>query len=93
MHITRASVVICETRMWFVVRVVGFTTGHRTMSILLPQFNRAIAQAVSRRLLTVEAWVRSRFVVDKLALGQFFTCQYQFHRCSIFIHVSSGGWT
>jgi hypothetical protein len=52
---------------------------------------RAIAQAVSRRLPTAEARVRSQsghvgFVADKVALGQVFSeyfgfsCQFLFHR-------------
>jgi hypothetical protein len=39
------------------------------------------------------------FVVDKVALGQIslrifrFPLSISFHRCSIFTHISSGGWT
>jgi hypothetical protein len=67
--------------------------------ILTPHLNlrfwgRAMVQAVSRRPLTAEAWVRSwvspcRILVDKVALGQVFPpvtwvfpC-VSFHRCSI----------
>jgi hypothetical protein len=63
-----------------------------------------MAQAVSRRLPTAEAQPRSQispvgFVADKVALGQVFLEPFgfplsvSFHRCSIFIHVSPGGWT
>jgi hypothetical protein len=47
---------------------------------------RDMAQAVSRRPLTAEAWVRSRvvhvgFVVDKVALGQVFRLVLRFFPC------------
>jgi hypothetical protein len=58
---------------------------------LLSSKGRAIAQAVSRRLPTAAAWVRSRsghvgFVVDEVALGQVFSeyfglpCRSSFHQ-------------
>jgi hypothetical protein len=63
--------------------------------------NCAIAQAVSRLLPTAAAWVRSQvgFVVDKVALGQFFSeyfgfpCQFSFHRLLPNHHLSSGAGT
>jgi hypothetical protein len=65
--------------------------------------SRAMAQAVSRWLLTAEFQIRAKVcpcricVVDNVALGQVFPFSFpqsvSFHRCFIFAHVSSGGWT
>jgi hypothetical protein len=56
-----------------VIRDAAFLAGHAT------------AQAVSRRLLTVEAWVRVHvgFVVDKVAMGQVFLPGLRFFPVSI----------
>jgi hypothetical protein len=77
-----------------------------TLALLFPNVNsgqfRAIAQAVSRQILTAAAWVRSQgFVVDKVALGQVFfreyfgfPCQVSFHRLlHIHHHLPSGAGT
>jgi hypothetical protein len=65
---------------------------------------RAIAQAVNGQLLNSKPRFRAQgspewFVVDKLTLGRLylrvlrFPLSVSFHRCSVFTHVSSGGWT
>jgi hypothetical protein len=65
---------------------------------------RAVAQADNHRLLIRTPGFAPRavlvgFVVDRVALGQAFlralrfSLSVSFHRCSIFTHVSSGGWT
>jgi hypothetical protein len=57
-----------------------------------------IVQAVSRRLLTAKTWVRVHISPYGICGGQSgirigFRLSVSFHRCSIFTHVSSGGWT
>jgi hypothetical protein len=64
---------------------------------------RAVAQAVSRQLPTAAAGVQSQarpcgmFVVDKVALGQFFSDNFgfpcnSFHDCSMFLLSIILGW-
>jgi hypothetical protein len=57
----------------------------RTLCYLVLLLDRAIAQAGSRRLPTAAARVRAQvrhvgFVVDKVALGRFFSDYFGFHR-------------
>jgi hypothetical protein len=62
------------------------------------QLRRLAAGFSRRRNWFVPSVVHVKFVVDKVALGQVFLRALLFplslslHRCSIFTHVSSGGW-
>jgi hypothetical protein len=48
----------------------------------------------SRRPEVVPKSVHVEFVVDKMALGQIsLQVSVSFHHCSIFTHLTSGGWT
>jgi hypothetical protein len=65
----------------------------------VPYPRQLVAEFLPRRPGFAPRAVHVGFVVYKVALGQVFPESFgfilsiSFHRCSIFTHVSSGGWT
>jgi hypothetical protein len=64
-----------------------FFEQHEVRLFLNTDTGRAMAQVVSRRLLTVEAQVRAR--VDKVALGQVFLLVFLYFPVNISFHRRS----